>query len=372
MTKLIHIKDCYHHIELLKKYNLINQNEFIDLLCISVLHNKGKSMMVGVDRTKPTKINYIDIPIPNYSKLDTIENIILNRAEKIWNIGKPIKIFWSGGIDSTAALIALIRTNTEWYKSLQVITTKNEYPFFASNFLESKNVLFDLSNDKVKIVDSTFYDNSAIYITGDHGDQVFGPALLKVPGGPSMRLIPLSSVYSGFLEYIWSKTKLLTNNFENINHSMMNNDSQIFKDWVYNFSNRCPVPLNTTYDFLWWCNFVFTWHEKRTFKFVGKTGDPNIVNKLMSFFDDESFQIWSIYYNQNRLKDLNDWKTHKKDLKDFIFKFTEDENYYNNYGKVPSRIAHDMNHKIVYADSDGLTVDSYDKLSKEILSKTVK
>lgn len=371
MTKLIHINNCYKHIDLLKQNNLVNDEVIVNMLCANIMHNKDGSCNVGVDRTVSNKVNYLNAPIPEIKAIDVFENIMLARADKIWKIGKPIKFFWSGGIDSTAALVALIKTNSEWYKSIEVINTFNEYIFFSETFIKPHNCFLDLSNNKKILTESSFYNDDYTYVTGDHGDQIFGPGLLKVPGGIGMRNSPISIVYSGFIDFICKKVIEKNSHYEIIKNFMLLNMQDTVKQWTESFVSRCPIKLNTFFDFMWWVNFVLRWHEKKSFKYVGKIGDISIVNKMQSFFDDENLQIWAIINNNERIYDPYDWKTFKQPLKDFIFSFTSDENYRVNFMKQPSKIVDDTTHKIVYADSDGFTTESFDKLTSIILSKTI-
>ena len=59
--------------------------------------------------------NYFDLvdnPLPeiptNYTS--TFEELVNRRAVELWDIGKPVRFWWSGGIDSTCALVSLLKT----------------------------------------------------------------------------------------------------------------------------------------------------------------------------------------------------------------------------------------------------------------------
>ena len=49
----------------------------------------------------------IDFPT-NFTS--TFEELVNRRAIELWDIGKPIRLWWSGGIDSTCALVSLLQT----------------------------------------------------------------------------------------------------------------------------------------------------------------------------------------------------------------------------------------------------------------------
>ena len=62
-----------------------------------------------IDRTNHlNKFHKNFAPIPtDFSDAQSWEYCCYTRAEELWNIGKPITLFWSGGIDSTVAFLAL-------------------------------------------------------------------------------------------------------------------------------------------------------------------------------------------------------------------------------------------------------------------------
>ena len=62
-----------------------------------------------IDRTNHlNKFHKNFAPIPtDFSDAQSWEYCCYTRAEELWNIGKPITLFWSGGIDSTAAFLSL-------------------------------------------------------------------------------------------------------------------------------------------------------------------------------------------------------------------------------------------------------------------------
>ena len=48
-------------------------------------------------------------PIPNTDNFNKdIEQVFMERAREIWSMGKPVVLFWSGGIDSSGVFLALL------------------------------------------------------------------------------------------------------------------------------------------------------------------------------------------------------------------------------------------------------------------------
>ena len=59
--------------------------------------------------------NYFDLvenPLTEFPTnfTSTFEELVNRRAVELWDIGKPIRLWWSGGIDSTCALVSLLKT----------------------------------------------------------------------------------------------------------------------------------------------------------------------------------------------------------------------------------------------------------------------
>ena len=144
------------------------------LLCLSpvnrVRHNKFKNI----------EFNYIPVPgyksnTPNFA--DTVRTV----AENLWKNHEKITVSWSGGIDSTCALCALIETCDDWRKRLRVIYTDTsvlEYPEFHANFvsqIEDNVLCTETELFNVQIPRSL---KDSLVTSGECGDQIFGSMIL--------------------------------------------------------------------------------------------------------------------------------------------------------------------------------------------------
>ena len=74
-------------------------------------------------------LNFEYSPIPKVESgwRKTFDTCCYDRAEELWSVGKPITLFWSGGIDSTAAFVALAQTkesNSVAIKQEEIATEK--------------------------------------------------------------------------------------------------------------------------------------------------------------------------------------------------------------------------------------------------------
>ena len=124
--------------------------------------------------------NYLDVvenPLPNIllKSTDVFDDLIIRRAAELWSIGKPIRLWWSGGIDSTCALVGLLQTkrlgdDLTVYLSIDSV---KENPKFYDKLVGSRiNIQWHSHADYV-------YDNielwngDSINVNGNGGDELF-------------------------------------------------------------------------------------------------------------------------------------------------------------------------------------------------------
>ena len=134
-----------------------------------------------VDRTG--SCNYFDMMYESIPSIDnfnkTFEECCMDAAKELWKLGKPIELFWSGGIDSSGALIALLETKSQ-SDILSIRYTQNsidEFPLMWEKLVRDKN--YPLS-DKEMLSESLFEDHGVIKVTGECGiGKVFLHGLKK-------------------------------------------------------------------------------------------------------------------------------------------------------------------------------------------------
>lgn len=124
-------------------------------------------------------------------------------------------------------------------------------------------------------------------------------------------------------------------------------DPTTFETWIQPQLSQAPLPIVSTFDFLWWLNFSMKW-QGVYFRCLHDGGDPPLLGRatnmndilgcIRHFFDDPSFECWSCIEDFHCLKMpcLTDWKTYKEPLKSYIKRFTGDDEYYREKIKVGS------------------------------------
>ena len=296
-----------------------------------------------VDRTghfNPFHISYDPIPeVKEFNK--SWEECCMEAAKNLWKLKKPIELFWSGGIDSSGALIALLETKSK-SDILNIRYTQDsidEFPLMWEKMVKDKN---NPLPHKEMLDDLLFENHDIIKVTGECGDQCFGSDALHAN----------LDKYADNWETIftWPNDKLFGRRSDAPKDSQKNYEykkNQLAKI-LFEHVDYSPVEIKTIFDLFWWCNFCFKWQcvdRRLVFKFSTTTEWQSTV----SFFNTENFQKWSIINHDIKfgLENGGTWETYKQPAKEYINKYIKDENYRKNKTKEPSLW------KILEGEADG-------------------
>lgn len=265
---------------------------------------------------------YSKIPEDHHTKM-SFGDCALEAAENLWKRGKPIKLAWSGGIDSTVALVALIETRGS-NDVLDVIFTEesiDEYPRMYDERL--RGIWEPVSYDS--LYDKRHYTEQWLSISGDCGDQVFGSDTVlnrdEALTSPWHELFdyPLKSMYSPAFNYISTENE--------------SREKQMIFEYLSHHEERCPFELHTILDMYWWVNFTLKWqHIRQRHWLIFSGGDLKHTGE--PFYDTPNFQRWSL--TNHDLKHEGSWQTYKQPAKNFIHSLFPDEDHRKNKTKVGS------------------------------------
>ena len=263
-----------------------------------------------IDRTNHlNKFHKNFAPIPtDFSDAQSWEYCCYTRAEELWNIGKPITLFWSGGIDSTVAFLAL--------RDTMAITDKLHIRYTQESIDEFPNLYEDIKMFSSPIPSNIFFDLSAldpdhVFVTGECGDQVFGSDVLEKHADE------LNEPWETVVEWpkLWaSDSKEPANQADRL---------KLF-DILEKHIPHCPLEVKNVFDLLWWINFSIKWEYVNRRIFVVFYKNVNL-DKNYSFFNTQDFQKWSLA--NHSIKHKNTWMTYKQPAKDFIKRITGDIEY---------------------------------------------
>jgi hypothetical protein len=249
-------------------------------------------------------VDYIkSLPYHNLS----FNDIMNKRALEILKKDGPIFIMWSGGIDSTGVVSAILKTwPKEELKRITVLCStlsiKENKSFFAHIV---KNFKIGQVTHKLEP-----YAKIGHIITGEFGDQVIGSDNIY---------IGINLFGEGAIKEDWRKIA-----------------PEVFKamDPVYgldtynNYVNivpESPIDIKTGFDFFWWVNFTQKWQHVKYRALISPTWtDPKqYFPKVIHFYEHVDFQLWAIHKPEERIP--KSWTDYKSSIKNYIFDYTNDQ-----------------------------------------------
>ena len=295
---------------------------------IDVVADSVHGFWIPVDRSgtlpSPGLRMAVGDPIPLAGGFTTsFAEVCLARAGEIWDEDREIALFWSGGIDSTTALAALLMEAAPAdLARLHVFLrprSVDEYPeFFEQRVRRLNHVVIggpgaDLFNGGPSRTFSSDVGpvlgreaRRRLIVTGEHGDQVFGS--IKLAENPEWIGQP-------------PETFLRDAAFDG------------FHDEIQALNQACPVPVRDIDTMLWWWNFAIKWQEI-TYRGLSDLEDGACLANVRHFFRTRDFQRWSIANPDMKIRDT--LASYKWPAKDFIYDFAGHADYRDNKLKVGS------------------------------------
>jgi hypothetical protein len=274
--------------------------------------------------------NYKSIlPLPKLSYTNaSFAELCIARANELHQKSQeqnlPLLVLYSGGIDSTCVLTALIKTATS--------TDHIKVCMNSSSIKENGRFYYQHILNKFETVPSErmydYFDGSHIVVAGEGADQIFGTDIYFAINN-TLGLSVLNEAYS--------QENVL--NFFNI----MGVNARAGQVWYHLMNEQikavAPCEIKTFKDFWWWYNFCYKWQT--VYFRVFSTADARVgISKAWfdqcyaNFFMTEDFQTWSISNPDKKIGDT--WASYKQVAKDFIFSYNKDQEYQRLKTKVAS------------------------------------
>lgn len=242
----------------------------------------------------------------NYTQ--SFDQTCLAAAEQIAkSTDKPIAVNWSGGIDSTTALVALLQTVP--VDRMRVVCNQYsivEYPTFYQ----------DIIRDRIETIDLADWPNRAaelFTVSGDAGDTVWGVI------DDSFYAANKDCLHSSWKD--WAVDRIGPNKMPTL-------------EFVEEFCSWSGVEIRTVLDLRTWFYLCCKWQDKATKLFTDAPSNLGPKN-LVPFYDaDDGFMMWTM---NNLDKIIGDsWTSYKVPAKQFIYKFHQDQDYLENKTKYNS------------------------------------
>ena len=272
-----------------------------------------------INRNQDFVFKFDSTPLPeDWYRNCNFRDACLQTARDLWDEAgrRRIAVFWSGGIDSTTALTALIRTNNHWREQIKIYTSRfaieQEYPEFYNDYLTGLDVLLLQDQD---FFSPRLFDSDLLVVDGGCGDQMWGCNIL--------RDLDWNQKY----QVLWSHAQFLQK------------VTPWQQDWVIEYIERqiqkFPTPIKTLADLYWMLTFTHKWDHVRR-RHMSRVPDITLFDSMHSFFNSFHLQRWAISNLEPKLG--LSWNSYKQPAKDFIYEWAGHEQYRVNKLQVPSLI----------------------------------
>jgi hypothetical protein len=311
----------------------------------------------------------------------SFEEITDSRANDVKNLmnstGRPIFVQWSGGIDSTACLVSLLKNLDNEEKKNMIISMSGESvmenPQLYEKFIKGK---FKIVDSNANLLDDYYRNHNAICVVSDAGDCMFGSVLGGGKMYPYMKRIyntlgsagsenefkilqkGISSIdvhYSRYKDIIITyfneelkknaesyraKNSIIHNSFSEVRPTDMQFGELFYEKLELNIKTSRVPTIHSLHDFFWWTLFNQRYVHVVMRSLLNHTTTFNkeslIKDCIFQWYSNDDYQLWSMNNNNNGQKILNSYGTYKIAAKDYIYDFNNDHWYYNHKIKIVS------------------------------------
>lgn len=244
------------------------------------------------------------------------------RAKQLLADNETIVVSWSGGVDSTGVIVALLRNLPESERDrIKVICTEssvNEAPNFYKMMLDLGVNVTVTTN----LFDALGEESCDVVLSGWCADQLFGSDIhLK-------NLDLYNKPWIDALDWHINRVRGVC---------LSNRSKTILLDIYTDYATRLGVNVEQWCEFAWMFNFgvKYTFVKEHARLVLG--GSQN-QDKICPFFDTFEFQRYSVTrFPSLRVTNMYEHRQdYKLPLKQYIFEFSGDQDYLNNKGKMNS------------------------------------
>jgi len=239
-----------------------------------------------------------------------LSTVVQTRAQEIIKRDQPIKLFWSGGIDSTLTVSAILTEykHTDQIELYHTCESIRENPYFY-DYIKKFNVRTRMwSDDWVNK-----FDSQDLIITGTSSDEITGSLDRS-----------FYDEYSTWLNQPWQiffKTKGHSDSF-------ITRCEQLFSE--------SQSPIETVFDARWWFYFYI-----RHTHWARRDWDYNLendfANNIVQFFNCDAFDSWSMLNKEQLIG--SEYRHYKQPFKEIIYQYWDNKEFLVHKEKVNSPVS---------------------------------
>ena len=264
---------------------------------------------------------------PDFTSRTTLsfDDVTYSRAKQLLQASKKFSrtfVFYSGGIDSTLILSAIIRYwNTEDLSCITIVMNQHsidENPNFYDTYIKDKFTIVDT----IEFFNDAKFDNQSLYLTGDLGDPLMSDE----------RIVTFDKLYPDVYN------KPYKQNIDSIIRYFSQKTSYKHGVDAYIEVRKALASLNydveTVYDFLWFVNFAWGWdsdiYQPLWYWRVSPETDTKrfLEENFFLWFNTKEYQDWAVNTIGTDLKISGDLRMSKYAMKKFIYEFNGDSEYF--------------------------------------------
>jgi hypothetical protein len=281
----------------------------------------------------------------NKTFADISEQRALEIKSRINNNNERFAVMYSGGIDSTVIMTALLKNLTQREKKNLVICASAasavNNPVFWTKFIAGKLTVIDSISTKY----DDLIEQGLIPITGDTGDCLFGTTFAShlyynwrsyTGNLSSLSANELEKKIQYFTspEIHYSEFKDLLINYFKIPKKQgfpfypLERPNPAFAEIFYNkldlHAQTSPVEIRSLHDFFWWYIFNLKYVNcavRGHIYYNDRIGIRQANDTIVNWYHTTDYQQWSMANNNNGTKIGLTAATYKKVARDYIFDF---------------------------------------------------
>lgn len=230
------------------------------------------------------------------------------RCKELLSLGKRINVVWSGGIDSTLVLCALLH----FANDPKQITVYGTYTSIleSGDFLE-KRIIPKGVQLKIKVSSSRDFDDCSedeIFVTGFFGNQLFGPT-------DNFSVNPAVKTNISFFHHQFNGPDPLDDYTKYIDPEL--------HEFMLPCIKASPKKIETLRDLRWWFIFNLDWY---TAEFATRV-NTNQQDNQYHFFNTDDFQRYVITTKEPFTKEIGNPLTHRWVMRELIEEWSGDSHY---------------------------------------------
>lgn len=302
-------------------------------------------------------------PIPQYDPNFNMSyrEVCLVRAKQLADyaksVNKKIRLFYSGGIDSSVILCSFIEALglDETTKLVQLAITENSIRenFTLWDKIVRKNNFYMVSSS----IASNIISKNHITLTGECNDQLFGSD--KMMG--FMAMLGEDSIYQD-----WNPDDIGSFLTSSVTHRNLN--SKPIVEYLSKTMDAAPFKIQNNYQFWWWYNFAWKWNNVATrilyYIPYHLADDVKSGFETNQFFNSTEFQLWSMKNHYDEPDKNGSPYEYKNAAKEFVADVTNDKGFLDKT-KNPSLIrALQSQFRIHAIDSEYNLISDYHDFEK--------